>query len=51
MKEVYNYVLVQRPFPRPSDYPLLDSKYHQVRTIRFQLRAVGRSRLFGYLDP
>ena len=29
--------------PRPSNYPLLDSKYHQIRTIRFQLRAVGGS--------
>ena len=33
--------------PRPSNYPLLDSKYHQVRTIRFQLRAVGT---YGYLQ-
>ena len=32
--------------PKPSNYPLLDSKYHQIRTIRFQLRVVGRSRLF-----
>ena len=30
--------------PGPSNYPLLDSKYHQIRTIRFQLRVVGRSR-------
>ena len=29
---------------RPSNSPLLDSKYHQIRTIRFQLRVVGRSR-------
>ena len=32
--------------PRPSNYPLLDSKYHQIRTIRFQLRVVGGSRVF-----
>ena len=30
--------------PRPSNYLLLDSKYHQTRTIRFQLRVVERSR-------
>ena len=30
--------------PRPSNYPL-DSKYQQIRTIRFQLRVVGGSRL------
>ena len=30
--------------PRPSNYPLLDSKYHQIRTIGFQLRVVGGSR-------
>ena len=33
--------------PGPSNYPLLDSKYHQIRTIRFQLRVVGRSRMMG----
>ena len=33
-----------RYVPGPSNYPLLDSKYHQIRTIRFQLRVVGRSR-------
>ena len=30
--------------PRPSNYPVLDSKYHQIRTIKFQRRVVGRSR-------
>ena len=30
--------------PRPSNYPLLDSKYHQIKTIRFQLRVLGGSR-------
>ena len=30
--------------PRPSNYPLVDSEYHQMRTIRFQLRVVGGSR-------
>ena len=40
--------------PRPSNYPLLDSKHSQIRTIRFQLRVVGRSRhipIFGYCRP
>ena len=32
--------------PRASNYPLLDSKYHQISTIRFQLMVVGRS---GYI--
>ena len=30
--------------PRPSNYPPSNCKYHQVRTTRFQLRAVGGSR-------
>ena len=33
--------------PGPSNYPLVGSKYHQIRTVRFQLRVVGRSRMFG----
>ena len=35
--------------PSPSNYPLLDSKYYQLRTIRFQLRVVGRSRYIEIL--
>ena len=35
--------------PGPSNYPLLDYKYHQIRTIRFQLRVVGRSRQKGII--
>ena len=30
----------------PSNYPGLDSKYHQKRTVRFQLSVDGGSRLF-----
>ena len=36
--------------PRPSNCPPLDSKFHQIRTIRFYLRVVGGSRLKLYQE-
>ena len=43
-KSIAVAVIIEFHLPGPSNYPLLDSKYHQIRTIRFQLRVVGRSR-------
>ena len=40
-----NYVATasRNPFPRSSNYALFDSKNHNFRTRRFQLRVVGGS--------